>query len=110
VRNSMNQPLENKRALVTGGSRGIGAAIVRRLAREGAHVALTYVSRAEQANEVAEAARAAGVRALAIEADGADAGALTAAVERTASELGGIDILVNNAGIGVVAPRDEYGL
>jgi 3-oxoacyl-[acyl-carrier protein] reductase len=106
----MNHPLENKRALVTGGSRGIGAAIVKRLAREGAHVALTYVSKPDQANETAQAAEALGVRALAIQADSADAQAVAAAVERTAAELGGIDILVNNAGIGVMAPIDNYRL
>jgi 3-oxoacyl-[acyl-carrier protein] reductase len=106
----MNQPLENKRALVTGGSRGIGAAIVKRLAREGAHVALTYVSKPDQANETAQAAEALGVRALAIQADSADAQAVAAAVERTVAELGGIDILVNNAGIGVFAPVADYRL
>jgi 3-oxoacyl-[acyl-carrier protein] reductase len=106
----MNQPLENKRALVTGGSRGIGAAIVKRLAREGAHVALTYVSKPDQANETVKAAQALGVRALAIQADSADAQAVAAAVERTVAELGGIDILVNNAGIGVFAPIDDYRL
>jgi 3-oxoacyl-[acyl-carrier protein] reductase len=106
----MNHPLQNKRALVTGGSRGIGAAIVKRLAREGAHVALTYVSKPDQANETAQAARALGVQAIAIQADNADAQAVVAAVERTVGELGGIDILVNNAGIAVMAPLDEYRL
>ena len=106
----MARQLENKRALVTGGSRGIGAAIVKRLAREGAHVALTYVSKPDQANETAQAAEALGVRALAIQADSADAQAVSAAVERTAAELGGIDILVNNAGIGVFAPVADYRL
>ena len=75
--------LENKRALVTGGSRGIGAAIVKRLAQEGAHVALTYVSKPDQANETVKAALALGVKALAIRADSADAEAVVAAVERT---------------------------
>jgi 3-oxoacyl-[acyl-carrier protein] reductase len=106
----MERRLESRRALVTGGSRGIGAAIVKRLAREGAHVALTYVSRPEQAEETAAAARACGVKALAIRADSADAAAVVAAVERTARELGGIDILVNSAGIGVIAPIDDYRL
>ena len=106
----MNQPLENKRALVTGGSRGIGAAIVKRLAREGAHVALTYVGRSDQANETAKAAQAFGVPAIAIQADSADANAVIAAVEQTVAELGGIDILVNNAGIAVMAPIDDYRL
>jgi 3-oxoacyl-[acyl-carrier protein] reductase len=106
----MNHPLENKRALVTGGSRGIGAAIVKRLAREGAHVALTYVSKPDQANETVQAAEALGVRALAIQADSADSQAVAAAVEHTVAELGGIDILVNNAGIGVFAPIEDYRL
>jgi len=106
----MNHQLENKRALVTGGSRGIGAAIVKRLAREGAHVALTYVSKPDQANETAKVAQALGVQAIAIQADSADAKTVAAAVERTVKELGGIDILVNNAGIAVMAPLDDYRL
>jgi len=106
----MNRQLENKRALVTGGSRGIGAAIVRRLAREGAHVALTYVSNPDQADETVRAARSLGVQALAIQADSADAGAVVAAVEQSVRELGGIDILVNSAGIAVITPVDDYRL
>ena len=70
-------------------------------AREGADVALTYVSKPDEANKTAEAAKALGVRALAIQADSADAEAVVAAVERTGREFGGIDILVNNAGIAV---------
>jgi 3-oxoacyl-[acyl-carrier protein] reductase len=106
----MDRRLENKRVLVTGGSRGIGAAIVRRLAREGAQVALTYVSNARQAGETVRAAQALGGKALAIQADSADGAAVVAAVERTVRELGGIDILVNNAGIAVIAPIDDYRL
>jgi 3-oxoacyl-[acyl-carrier protein] reductase len=106
----MNPTLQNKRALVTGGSRGIGAAIVKRLAREGADVALTYVSKLEQASETAQAAKAFGVRALAIQADSANAEAIIAAVERTAREFGGLDILVNNAGIARMAPLDAFSL
>jgi 3-oxoacyl-[acyl-carrier protein] reductase len=79
----MSLSLRNKRALVTGGSRGIGAAIVKRLAREGADVALTYVSKPEQANETVKAAQAFGVKALATQADSSDAEAVLAAVERT---------------------------
>jgi 3-oxoacyl-[acyl-carrier protein] reductase len=106
----MARRLESKRALVTGGSRGIGAAIVKRLAREGAHVALTYVSKPGQANETVKVAQALGVTALAVQADSADAAAVVAAVERTVRELGGIDILVNSAGIAVIAPIDDYRL
>jgi len=106
----MNYGLKNKRALVTGGSRGIGAAIVKRLAHEGVHVALTYVGNTDRASETVKAAQALGVKALAIQADGADAEAVVAAVERTVRELGGIDILVNNAGIGIIAPIDDYRL
>ena len=106
----MSKRLENKRALVTGGSRGIGAAIVKRLASEGADVALSYVSKPDQANDTVKAAQALGVKALAIEANSADAGAVVAAVERTVRELGGLDILVNNAGIAVKGLIDDVRL
>jgi 3-oxoacyl-[acyl-carrier protein] reductase len=107
---SPNRPLQNKRALVTGGSRGIGAAIVKRLALDGAHVALTYVSKPDQAKATAEEARARGVTALALEADSADAKALSAAIDRTAKEWGGLDILVNNAGVAHIARLEEFEL
>lgn len=106
----MTGPLHNRRAVVTGGSRGIGAAIVRRLARDGANVAFTYVNSADRAAATADAARACGVQALAIRADAADADAVAAAVERTCDAFGGIDILVNNAGVGLMAPVDEFSL
>jgi 3-oxoacyl-[acyl-carrier protein] reductase len=106
----MSVALQHKRALVTGGSRGIGSAIVRRLASEGANVALTYVSKPDLAVETVKAAQAFGVKAVAIQADSTDADATVAAVERAAEELGGIDILVNNAGIGVMGPVDSYRL
>jgi 3-oxoacyl-[acyl-carrier protein] reductase len=102
--------LQNKRALVTGGGRGIGAAIVKRLAREGAHVALTYVSKPDEAAKTAAAAKAFGVQALALQADSAVPGAVSAAVDKAARELGGLDILVNNAGIGVFAAIDNLHL
>jgi len=102
--------LKNKCALVTGGSRGIGAAIVQRLAREGANVALTYASSPDRAAEVVKAARALGVKAVAIKADSANADAVVASVEQTVAELGGIDILVNNAGTLTVAPIQDFKL
>lgn len=75
----MHPSLKNKRALVTGGSRGIGAAIVKRLAAEGVNVALTYASSPEKAEEVVKAVEASGVRAIAIQADSAEAGNITGA-------------------------------
>src|SRR5436190_15194759 len=102
--------LKNKRAIVTGGSRGIGAAIVMRLAREGVHVALTYVSKPDSANRIAAAAREFGVKAIALQADSMSADAVTGAVDKTAKEFGGIDILVNNAGVGLMAPIDQFRL
>jgi 3-oxoacyl-[acyl-carrier protein] reductase len=106
----MNQTLKGKRALVTGGSRGIGAAIVKRLAAEGADVALTYANSPDRATQVAAAAQSLGVRALAIQADSADAAALVAAVDRTAAAFGGLDILVNNAGVAAIAPIETFTL
>jgi len=103
-------PLAGKVALVTGGSRGIGAAIAKRLARDGADVALTYVSAADRAHAVVEGIAAAGRRGLAIRADSADPGAVVAAVERTAAEFGRLDILVNNAGIFPNGPLGDVTL
>jgi 3-oxoacyl-[acyl-carrier protein] reductase len=91
--------LKGKRALVTGASRGIGAAIARALATEGADVAITYEKSAAAAAEVVRTIEALGRRAVAIQADSADAAAVQSSVERTVAELGGLDILVNNAGI-----------
>jgi 3-oxoacyl-[acyl-carrier protein] reductase len=106
----MNKSLTKKRALVTGGSRGIGAAIVQRLAQDGADVALTYSSSPDRANEVVKTAQASGVRAIAIQADSANAEAVVGAVERTVADLGGIDILVNNAGVAVFGSFIELKL
>ena len=94
-------------ALVTGGSRGIGAAIARRLARDGAAVAFTYATAADKAQAVAKQIDADGGRVLVIQADSADPGAVTRAVDQTVHDLGRIDILVNNAGIFVGGPLEE---
>jgi 3-oxoacyl-[acyl-carrier protein] reductase len=91
--------LTGKAALVTGGSRGIGAAIVLRLASEGASVAFTYSASSEQANSLVEQIAQTGGKAIAIKADAADQEAVRAAVRETAKQFGKIDILVNNAGI-----------
>jgi NAD(P)-dependent dehydrogenase (short-subunit alcohol dehydrogenase family) len=91
--------LQGKRALVTGASRGIGAAIALGLAAEGADVAITYEKSADRANDIISAIRNQGRTGVAIQADSADVAAVQASVERTVKELGGLDILVNNAGI-----------
>src|ERR1700760_2762128 len=91
--------LAGKRALVTGASRGIGAAIAQALAAEGADVAITYEKSADQAAEVVKAIQSHGRRGVAIQADSGDVSAVQASVARTVAELGGLDILVNNAGI-----------
>jgi len=92
-------PLAGKTALVTGGSRSIGAAIAKRLAADGAQVAFTYNGSPKLAEEVAAEIESAGGRALAIQANAADPEAVRAAVAKTVEAFGSLDILVNNAGI-----------
>ena len=107
---SSTRALAGKAAFVTGGSRGIGAAIVRRLAQGGASVAFTYTSNAAAANQLVASVEAAGGRALALHADSADAKALTAAVDEAARTIGRLDILVNNAGVALMGGIDSFSL
>ncbi|CCH20468.1 Short-chain dehydrogenase/reductase SDR [Micromonospora lupini str. Lupac 08] len=101
--------LDGKAALVTGGSRGIGAGIALRLAQDGADVALTYRQDATQAAAVVKRIEALGRRALMIQADNADPTAVRDAVDRTAAELGRLDILVNNAAVFLVGAVGDLG-
>ncbi|MEV6168619.1 SDR family oxidoreductase [Streptomyces sp. NPDC051954] len=102
--------LDGKVALVTGGSRGIGAATALRLARDGADVAVTYVNGKEAAEDVVRAVEALGRRAVALRADAADAEEAAGAVNRAAQALGGLDVLVNNAGVGLLGPVESLSL
>jgi 3-oxoacyl-[acyl-carrier protein] reductase len=107
---SISKTLEGKVAFIQGGSRGIGAATAKRLAKEGAAVALTYVSSAAGANEVVLAIEAAGGRAIAIKADSSDEQAIRAAIRHTVATFGRLDILVNNAGVLAVAPIEDFSI
>jgi 3-oxoacyl-[acyl-carrier protein] reductase len=99
--------LSNKVALVTGGSRGIGAAIAKRLAEEGATVAITYARGASAADNVVKDIHRKGGKALAVQADAEDVAAVERAVEQTVAKFGGIDVLVNNAGTAIPKTFEE---
>jgi 3-oxoacyl-[acyl-carrier protein] reductase len=102
--------LTDKTALVTGASRGIGAAIAKRLAAEGANVAITYSSSAAAADTVVQDIESAGGKAIAIQADAADPAAVKAAVEQVVARFGTLDVLVNNAGTAIPKPFEEATL
>ena len=104
---SLSPDLDQRIALVTGASRGIGKAVALMLARAGADVAVNYHERAEEARAVVEAIRALGRRAIAIGADVSSAAAVAAMTQAIAEQLGPVDILVNNAGIGLIRSIDE---
>src|SRR5690242_14054192 len=102
--------LAGKVALVTGGSRGIGAAIATRLAELGSDVAITYAQSKERADEVVGAIKAQGRRGLTIKADSAAADEVVAAVDTAVDEFGRLDVLVNNAGVFPFGPIEDVSL
>src|SRR5947208_3747752 len=106
----MSKKLEGKIALITGGSRGIGAAIAKRLAADGANVAIIYTKGEEAAASVVKEIERAGRKAIAIQADATDAGAVEAAVEKTVATFGRLDVLVNNAGTAIPKRFEETTL
>src|SRR5881392_3453680 len=106
----MTTKLEGKIALITGGSRGIGAAIAKRLAADGAKVAITYTRGADAAASVVKEIAGAGGKAIALQADATDAKAVKAAVEKTVATFGRLDVLVNNAGTAIPKTFEEATL
>jgi 3-oxoacyl-[acyl-carrier protein] reductase len=101
-------PLADRRAFVTGGTRGIGAGIVRRLAADGAAVAFTYRETTDTANDLEQEIIGSGGQALAVQADSADPEALRAAISKAVGRFGGLEVLVNNAGTSHTAPIEEF--
>src|SRR3979490_1924345 len=106
----MSHKLEGKIALITGGSRGIGAAIAKRLSADGANVAITYTKGADAAASVVKEIERAGRKAIAIQADSTDAGAVESAVEKVVETFGRLDVLVNNAGTAIPKRFEETSL
>jgi 3-oxoacyl-[acyl-carrier protein] reductase len=107
---TQQQPLSGKVAFITGASRGIGAAIAKRLANEGASIAITYAKDAKSAADVVAAAESRGAKALALQADGGDPAAVKGAIAKAVEVFGRIDILVNNAGTAIPKPFEEATL
>jgi len=110
MNNNNGQKLAGKVAVVTGGSRGIGAAIAKRLAADGASVAITYTQGADAAASVVKEIERSGGKAISLQADAADADAVKAAVEKTVTTFGRLDVLVNNAGTAIPKSFEEATL
>ena len=106
----MSEKLEGKTALITGGSRGIGAAIAKRLAADGANIAITYTKGNDAAAAVVKEIEVSGRKAITIQADATDAAAVGAAVEKTVATFGRLDVLVNNAGTAIPKTFEETTL
>ncbi|VXC33904.1 SDR family oxidoreductase [Massilia sp. 9I] len=106
----MNTRLEGKVAFISGGSRGIGAAIAQRLASEGAQVVIGYAASSAAALALVDRIETGGGKAIAVQADAADPVALTKAIDDAAARFGRLDILVNNAGVLLLGPVDEFSL
>jgi len=106
----MAESLKGRRALVTGGSRGIGAEIVRRLASDGAAVAFTYGASAVEAEKLVAKVAEAGGTAVAIQADSADPEQVARSVDETVAQLGGLDVVVNNAGVAHIEDAESFPL
>jgi 3-oxoacyl-[acyl-carrier protein] reductase len=102
--------LQGRRALVTGGSRGIGAEIVRRLAADGAVVAFTYGNSADEAQKLVAEVAGNGATAVALQADSADPEQVAASIDEAVGQLGGLDILVNNAGVAILGDTETFSL
>jgi 3-oxoacyl-[acyl-carrier protein] reductase len=110
MKDSNGKNLAGKVAVVTGGSRGIGAAIAKRLAAEGANVGITYTKGADAAGSVVKDIEKAGGKAIAVQADAADPAAVKSALEKTVASFGRLDVLVNNAGTAIPKPFEESTL
>jgi 3-oxoacyl-[acyl-carrier protein] reductase len=104
----MSGPLQGKVALIIGGSRGIGAAISRRMAADGADVAIIHLSRSAEAHALGEELQRTGIEVVVLQADVANPASLSDALDAAVKQFGRIDILVSSAGLSVTGPLEDY--